>query len=588
MLARYCAIQVSRLKSFSTTISVHIIVIMVKNLLNKSQKLLSRQQSGILSAAIVITGSSLLSAILGLVRNRLLISRFFGTPTLQMQLDAYLVAFKLPELAFQLLVIGAVSAAFIPVFTKYKKRSLEDANFIASSMMNIVLLVFSVISIVIFIWAEGFNKLITSSEFSPDQVLLAANLSRVMIVAQFFFAISNFLSGIIQANQRFLIPALSPIAYNVGIIIGIVGLTPVIGIYGPAIGVVLGSCLHLLMQLPLSRQLGFHYSFKIDLKHVGVREMLRLIPPRTLAISVNQLEIFASVYFATALGTGSLVIINLAQQLMTAPTRIFSVPLGQASLPFLSEQVSQDNMAGFKNTLISSFHHIMFLTLPASIVLLILRIPLVRLAYGSSAFPWDATLLTGRAVAILCIGLFAQGSIHILVRAFYALHNTKTPLLVALISVLTNIVISYISVFTYKTGVLGLAAAITISTIIHFIILASLLWRQIGGISWSEVLKNPLKITLASSIMGISLWIPMRLLDQFVFDTTRTIPLIMLTLVVACIGAVAFLYLSYHMHIPEVTSYMGLFKKIGNWRQVLTASDEIIENPSLSEEISRT
>jgi putative peptidoglycan lipid II flippase len=552
---------------------------MMFHFIQKSHHIFSRQQNSILSAATLITGSSLLSALLGLWRNRLLISRFFGDPTLEMQLDAYWVAFRLPELVFQLLVIGSLSAAFIPVYSAYKEKKKGEANHIASSMMNLVLLTFFAFSVVIFTFAEQFNGLITSVNFTPEQVVLAAQLSRIMLLAQFFFAISNFLTGIIQAEQRFLIPALSPLAYNLGIIIGIIFLSPVIGIYGPAVGVVIGALLHLLLQLPLALKLGYRYSPVIDLSHKGVKEMITLIPPRTMAISVNQLELFASVYFATALAPGSLTILNIAQALMSAPTRIFSAPIGQASLPFLSKEVARGEMEQFKKTFISSLHHIFFLALPAGMLLLILRIPLVRLAYGAPGFPWAATLLTGRAVAIFSLALFAQGAILILVRAFYALHNTKIPFLIALVSVMINIGLSYLAVFVFEFGILGIAGAMSISTIIQFVLLFTLLIRHVGGIKLSLMIASPIKMLLASAAMGVGLWAPMRLLDRYVFDTTRVVPLILLTGIVGVIGAGVYFVLAYWFKIPEVQAYSHLLHKVGNWRQALRESGEVIEEP---------
>jgi putative peptidoglycan lipid II flippase len=549
------------------------------HIIRKSQKIFSRQQNSILSAATMITGSSLLSALLGLWRNRLLISRFFGDPVLEKQLDAYWVAFRLPELVFQLLVIGSLSAAFIPVYSAYKEKHRGEANHIASSMMNLVLLAFLILSSFIFFFAEQFNSMITSANFSPEQVILAAQLSRIMLLAQFFFAISNFLTGVIQAEQRFLIPALSPLAYNAGIIIGIIFLSPFIGIYGPAVGVVIGALLHLLLQIPLALKLGFIYRPVVDFTHKGVKEMLHLIPPRTLAISVNQLELFASVFFATALAPGSLTILNIAQALMSAPTRIFSAPIGQASLPFLSKEIARGEMSRFKETFTSSLHHIFFLALPAGMLLLILRIPLVRLAYGTPEFPWAATLLTGKAVAIFSLSLFAQGATLILVRGFYALHNTKIPFVVALISVFLNISFSYVTVFLLSWGVLGIAAAMSFSSISQFLMLMALLSRKVGGFNVRYLIGSPIKMLLASAAMGVGLWVPMRLLDRYVFDTTRVIPLIILTVIVGLIGAVVYLALAYLFRIQEVYSYTQLVHKVGNWRQALEESDEVIEEP---------
>lgn len=558
---------------------------MVRSLFSTGQKLMSKQSSSILSAASIITGASLLSALMGLLRNRLLVGSFFATETLKSQLDAYWVAFRIPELVFQLLVIGAMSAAFIPVYSKYKERDQEDANKMAASMLNLVLIIFIILSLVIFIGAEHFNQLITGSNFNDSQVKLAAALTRIMLIAQLFFAGSNFMTGIIQANQRFLLPALSPLAYNLGIILGIIFLTPYLGIYGPAWGVVLGALLHVAIQMPLALSLGFRPRMSLNLKHPGVKEMLKLIPPRTLAISVDQIELLASVYFTTGLSAGSLTMLNLAQQLMNAPTRIFSVPIGQASLPFLSKEAAKNQISEFRKVLSETLNQVLFLAFPAGVLLLVLRIPLVRLAYGAAEFPWTATLLTGKLVAIFAIMIFAYGGIHVLVRAFYALHDTKTPLFVAMGCVLMSIGLMFANNQYFNGGILGVGAGLSMSTLLQFLLLLFFMHKKYGAIDGYLVWKSQRKIMIASALMGLSLWIPMRILDKLVFDTTRTLPLIGLTLVVGLIGLVFFYGLARLLKIPELEAFSGIFKKLGKWRTILSKSDEVLETASQTEEV---
>lgn len=557
----------------------------MRSLFSTGQKMISRQSSSILSAASIITGASLLSALLGLLRNRLLISSFFATESLKAQLDAYWVAFRIPELVFQLLVIGAMSAAFIPVYSKYKEKDETDANNMAATMLNLVLLIFFVLSIVIYINAETFNGMITSANFSAQQVALAASLTRVMLIAQMFFAVSNFMTGVIQANQRFFLPAISPLAYNLGIILGIVFLTPYLGIYGPAWGVVLGALLHVAIQIPQAWSLGFRLKPIFQIRHPGVKEMMKMIPPRTLAISIDQIELFASVYFTTGLQAGSLTMLNLAQQLMSAPTRIFSVPIGQASLPFLSKEAAKNKMEEFRRTLSQTLNQVLFLAFPAGVLVLVLRIPLVRLAYGAAEFPWSATLLTGKLVAIFALAIFAYGGIHVLVRAFYALHDTKTPFLVALGCVMLSTTIMGLNAGLFHGGVLGIGLALSLSALTQFIILFGLMCLRYQAIDLKMVGQSQIKVATASAIMGFSLWLPMRLLDKLVFDTTRTIPLIGLTMVVGLIGLIVYLGLASLLKIPELTAYTGMFKKLGKWQSILSESNEVLETASQTEEV---
>lgn len=526
-----------------------------------------------------------MSALLGLLRNRLLVSSFFGNAVLTSQLDAYWVAFRIPELVFQLLVIGAMSAAFIPVYSKYREIDERDANKMAASMMNLVLLVFVGLSLIIYFNAVRFNQLITSANFSAQQVHLAADLTRIMLLAQLFFAASNFMTGVIQAHQRFLLPALSPLAYNLGIILGIVFLTPFWGIYGPAWGVVLGALMHVAIQLPLAWKLGFRPLPSFRFNHPGVKEMLTLIPPRTLAISVDQIELFASVYFTTGLASGSLTMLNLAQQLMNAPTRVFSVPIGQASLPFLSREAAKNRVDEFKKTLSQTLNQVLFLAFPAGVLLLVLRIPLVRLAYGAAEFPWSATLVTGKLVAIFALAVFAYGGIHVLVRAYYALHDTRTPFVVALGCVGLSTGIMWVNSRVWHLGILGIGMALSISTLTQFLLLFLIMHKRYKTIDTRMIVQSQSKIMLAAAVMGVLLWSLMRLLDKLVFDTTRTIPLIALTSIVGIIGLALFFEMAKLLKIPELSAYSGIVKKLSKWQSILSDSDEVLETTSQTEEI---
>lgn len=545
-------------------------------------KLLEKQQLSIMSAASVITVAVVMSSIVGLIRNRLLVSIFYENPAM----EAYWVSFRLPELVFQLLVIGALSAAFIPVFTKYERISKDDAFKMASSVLNLVLLLFLFFSAIVFVFAVPFTRLITGAGFSEEQILLSANLTRLMLFAQFFFAISNFLSGTIQSYKRFIIPALSPIAYNLGIIVGTLFLSSSLGIYGPAIGVVLGAFLHFALQLPLAFKLGFRYYFALDLKHPGVREIIRLMLPRTLTLSINQLQLFTTVFFATHVGGTSLTIMSLAQQLMSFPIRFFGVPIGQAALPFLSKESNDGDWDHFKNLILRSLNQIAFFAFPASVLLLILRIPIVRLAYGAKDFPWPATLLTGRVVAILTISIGAQAIVHILIRAFYALHDTRSPFIASISSVVAYMLLSILSVYYWNGGLLGLAWAITVSTIWEMVLLFLLLSRKIPLFSVQEFFIPQFKIITASLLMAICLWVPFQIFDNIIFDTSRTINLIGLTTSVSVIGMSTYIAFAHFVGVKELYIVRHFLKVFRQWKIPLGQSPEVVETAGQSDESS--
>lgn len=564
---------------------------MVKNILQRSQRLFESQQTSILTAASVITAAIFMSALLGLLRNRLIVSMFFQEAQSRAALEAYWVAFRLPDMVFQLLVIGALSAAFIPVYTRYREHNRKEADQLASTLINLIGLVFIALSILIFIFARPLTGLFTGENFTSAQLDLAVNFTRIMLAAQLFFAVSNFLTGIIQAHQRFIIPALAPSAYNLGIILGILLFGATYGVYAACFGVVIGAFLHFFLQLPLAIKLGFRYQPIILWKHKGVVEIIKLMTPRTFALSIEQIEVFVMTYLATTVTlpfmingdrAGALTIMTLSQQLMSFPVRVFGIPIGQASLPFLSKEASKRNLEQFKRTFINSLHQILFLAMPATAFLIVLRIPAVRIAYGASAFPWAATKLTGLILAILSIAIFAHGAIHLMNRAFYALENTKYPFMAALLSVTLSVSLSYLLAFNTNLGLVGLALASFISTLITACFLLIILHFKVGKFNLKTLLIPPVKMALASAITGVALWSFMRFFDEFL-DTTRTIYLIFLTLSVTAIGLAVYIFLSYLLKINQLEAYLKLVDKLGSWRKVLSSSGETIDqtNPTI-------
>lgn len=545
---------------------------MVQSFIKRGKKLLQTEHKSILSAAFVIAGSYFASAILGLVRNHLLAGRFFGG--LEADLDVYFAAFVLPDTIFQLLVVGAVSAAFIPVFQDHLAKSKEEAHYLSSAALTLIGLALTIITFFLIIFARPIAGLM--AHYPSDKLDLMANLIRIMALAQILFALSAFLTGILQAQRRFLIPAIAPLFYNLGTIAGIYFFSPSLGIYSAALGVVLGAFLHVIVQLPLTKHLGFTPQIIFKPGHPGVRTMLRLMPPRALALGLDQIERWVAVNITSLLAAGSFSIFNFARQLYALPVSLFGVSLSQASFPTLSDEAAHANLSKFRQTLAKSLLQIFFFALPASVLVLILRIPLVRLAFGARTFPWEATLLTGRALALLSLSIAPLAVTQVLTRSFHALKDTRRPLY---IGAFTMVIFTLTATYTSRRlgyGVLGITAAMTLSNYLDFLLLYLFLRRRIGSIS---VTWRLFKMIIASVATAIALWVPMRLLDQFVFDTTRTIPLIVLTLIVSLTGFLVYLLFCKILAIEELTDVAALMRKLGNWRRILSESEEVIEPP---------
>lgn len=555
----------------------------ISKLLTDNTKWLEQKQNTILSAAMIITVSNILSSLSGLVRERLLIGYFFGSSTSQLEYEALQVAFQIPDLLFQLIVLGAVSAAFIPVFTSLKKHDEEMAFSVSSSVMTLTLIVFLFFSILAFIFAPELTHLRTGVNFTEEQLTVAVALTRIMLVAQLFFAISNFLTGILQSYQRFIMPAIAPVLYNIGIVLGVALFHQQIGIYSAGVGVVMGALMHMVVQWPLASKLGFKFRLAFNFRDHSVKEIISLMPPRLLTVGMTELQTLGLTFFATTIGNLSFAIIRLALRLMAIPIRLFGVPISQASLPFLSEESADRDRTKLNELIVQSLHQIAFFALPASVLLLILRVPIVRLVFGAENFPWKTTLMTGRVVAIIALSIAAQAMTHLLVRVFHAMKDTKTPFFVTVFSVLMYLGTSAVTVYFTDFGVMGLAVATSVSALIELFLFMWLLNRRLNFFWQPEFIVPQLKMLAASFFMAVFLYLPFRILDELVFNTSRTLELIALTITTSTIGMMVYVYFSALFDIKELGYFTKLFTAFGKWRKPLSRSGEMLVDTSSSE-----
>lgn len=548
---------------------------------------MAKKQNSILSAAFIITVANISSSLLGLLRERVLIKLFFNNIEGQQAYEAFQVAFQIPDLLFQLIVLGALSAAFIPLFTDLKRKDKKKAFTFTSTVMNLVLLIFAFFSIVAFIFARPITLARTGAEFTPEQVEIAVNLTRVMLFAQFFFAISNFLTGILQAYQRFIIPAIAPLVYNLGIIITSIFLAQYLGIYAAGLGVVIGAALHMLIQLPLILKTGYRWQASFDWRFSEVKKLFKMMPPRLMTVGVGELQNLAMGFFATSIGNLSFVIINLARRLMTLPIRFFGVPISQASFPFLSEESADANRKKFNQLLLQSLNQISFLAMPASMLLLILRVPAVRLVFGTANFPWQTTIATGKVVALIAISITAQAMVQLLIRGFYALKDTRTPFMVTTISVLVYLMTNVVGIYVFNLGVFSLGISITVAAFVELLLMLILLQKKIQCFTFADFFLPQLKILLASFFMAVFLYLPFKILDEVVFDTTRTVDLIALTVSTSTIALLVYLYFSILFDVKELSYFNSLIAKFGKWRPVLEDSQEVLLDSSIEDELSK-
>ncbi len=549
---------------------------MAQNFLKKSFSILLTRQTNILSAAFIIMATVILSQLLGLFRTRLLFSIFGPSNTL----GIYTYASILPDTIFQLTIAAALASAFIPVFSEYLSKGQErEAHKMASTLLAAGLAVFIIISFALIIFAPGILAIFNGGgNFSRPDMDLMANLMRIILIGQLIYIIGTFFSAMLQSYNHFFIPGIAAAFYNVGIITGILLFHQYFGIYAVPLGVILGAVIFVSLQIPFARSVGFSfvpsYSF---LKSQGLNKIFMLMWPRTIQVGVQQIGtiILASIIaFMVQPGRVNL-LFDSAKTLMFAPVSLIGLSIAQAVFPVLSRE--KNNLADFKTTFITSFNQMLYLILPISAIILVLRIPIVRLAFGADKFDWPATVLTGHVLAFLSLSIFAQALIVLFYRAFYALHDSVTPLVVSAISTAMLMVLGYYFVIIRNNGIESIAFAFSLANFLQLIILFVLLDRRVGWFAKGLLFFPLVKIVTATFFTGISLYIPIKLLDQLVFDTTRTVNLIFLTGISSFIGLSFYLFLTWLFSVKEAGMFLLIFKKIGNWKEILDKSDEVID-----------
>lgn len=534
-----------------------------------------KAQKSIVSAAFLLGISSAATAFLGIFKGRLL-ATYFGVTN---ELGIFYVADKVPSLLSTVVIVGALSTVFIPVFTDLKANSEKKAWEVASAIINISVLFFILISILVIIFSKDVIRILSVDKFSSAEIALGANLMSIMMAAQILLVISSFFTSILQSFKYFLIPSLAPVLYNAGLIAGIIFFEKKMGIYAPAIGVVIGAVLHLAIQIPNLTRANFSYKFVFNSKAKEIKELLFLIPPRILNVILGQLIATINNSLAILISTASVVTLKFASQLQFFPVQLFGASMATAALPILSGYSNEEKeLAHFKKIFVNTLHQVLFFVMPASAILLILRIPVVRLVYGVDNFPWQATIETSYALAFFSLSIFAQSSYYLFTRAFYALKDSKTPVKVSLITIVINICLSLFFVKKLQLGVWSIAFSYSITSILDTIALWILLSKKLGGFEKVNVFVPFIKICYATILMCICLYTPLKLLDIFVLDTTKTLNLLILTIIATTIGGVSYLFFTWVFKVEEIQLLYKLLNKLKLKEAKHIATLEISEN----------
>ncbi len=466
-------------------------------------KILNSQSKSITGAALIISAATLASRLVGLLRDRVFAHNFGVGPVM----DAYYAAFKIPDLVFNLLIVGALSAGFIPTFTKLFTNTGEDKSpawKLANNVLNITgaaLLILSALGVIL---APYYAPIITPG-FDDYPRQLVTQFTRIMFGSTFLLGLSMVVGGILQSLKAFFLYSLAPIFYNLGIILGVAVFVPLFGISGIAWGVVMGAAMHFGAQTYSAYANGYRWQWIFDLKDKNTKIIGRLMIPRTLGLALNQLHLVIVTILASTLPAGSVAVFNFANNLQGVPVGIIGIAFALAVFPVLSVAAAQDNEEEFIKNLSATTRQIIFLIIPISIIILLLRAQIVRVVLGTGEFNWSATINTADALALFSLSLFAQSLVPLFTRAFYALSNTKTPFIIGVISELITIIASLL--LMKPLGVAGLALAFSLGSIINLIISYTALRQITGNLDEDRILASFFKIAAAA--------IPMALVIQY-------------------------------------------------------------------------
>ena len=464
-------------------------------------------------AAGTVMAAFVLSNLTGLVR-QVLVTRAFGTGA---EIDAFSAASTFPDLIFNLIAGGALASAFVPTLTGYLARGeRRQAWLLSSAIANLAFALLALASLLSALLAPQIVRYILAPYFDPAQQALTASLLRVLLLSPAIFGISGLLMGILNAHQVFLWPALAPSMYWLGMIFGVLVLAPGLGIYGLAWGAVLGALLHLAVQIPaLLRLAARQYFPTFGLAFPAVREVGRLMAPRLLGVAVVQLNFVVNTILASGQPEGSLAAIRYAFAIMTMPQVVIAQAIAIAALPTFSAQAALGELGEMRRSLAATLRGVILLSLPASLGLILLRRPVTALLFQRGEFSAHSTDLVAWALLWYTAGLVGHSVVEIVSRAFYALHDTKTPVFIGAAAMTLNLLFSlaFSALFT-QIGWMphgGLALANSLATALEMCGLLYLMRRRLGGLEGEDLRRGVIKAVTATLAMSLALWAWLRL-----------------------------------------------------------------------------
>jgi putative peptidoglycan lipid II flippase len=517
-----------------------------------------RESELVTRAAGVVGAFTFLSRILGLFRD-ILIANFFGSG---MSADAFFVAFRIPNLLRRLFAEGSFSVAFIPVFTEYlQKKSKGDALLLARVVLTSLVLILTAVTIlgvilsplIVRIIAPGFGG-------SSEKYALTVLLTRIMFPYIFFVSVLALLTGVLNSLKHFAAPAMAPIFLNLSMIAALVFLAPSMRAptVGLAIGVIVGGVIQMAVQVPLVIKKGLSFAPRWMPAHPALKKIGLLMLPTIFGSAIYQINQLVGTLLASFLREGSVSYLYYADRLVQFPLGVFAIAISTAVLPSLSREAAEKDFDGLRETLSHAIRLTMFITIPAMVGLIVLREPIIRLLFQRGAFDSFTTIMTAQALLFYSVGLWAFAALRVFVSAFYSLQDTKTPVKVAVVAMLANIIFSLLLMGPLKHG--GLALALSLASTLQLCILIYLLRKRLGGIQGRVVVGSMVRSFLCSFIMAVCIY----LLAFKLLATTLHSGIAALTIgifFIVCAGLAIYLTSAKLLGSKELASVMGALRR---------------------------
>jgi putative peptidoglycan lipid II flippase len=461
----------------------------------------------VVTASLILLVGNLASRVLGWLRLAV-IGAQFGAGR---ELDAYFAAFRIPDTIFQLVVAGTLFTAFIPVFVSYRARGEEaEAWRVASSVINLVVLALALLSLVMALFAPVFVPIVAPG-FDAPTTELTVRMTRLMLLSPFFIGLGAVVSAILNGYDEFAVPTIAPLVYNLAIIAAAVFLAPILGVEALAIGVAVGALGHLLVQLPKLLRLSGRYDLTLNLRHPGVIEVSKLMAPRTIGLAATQANFVISTVLASVLPAGSVTAYNYAFQLSQVPVAVVGVSVAVALFPTLSHVAALGQVDEVRRQVATSLRIMFFLAAPLTAVLIVLREPTTAVFYQYGAFGSSSTTETANALMFFSLALFAHSWVQVVARAFYAMHDSVTPVIWAVVAVGLNVLLMLWLVG--PMGVSGLALALSLSSIVEVLGLVWALHRRLGSIGSAGIARAAILATLAAALSSLVMFLALRAIE---------------------------------------------------------------------------